>query len=340
MATASLVKGKDRKLNVTKALELIIHDLGRIREKKRILIKPNLTSISNSYANTNVEAVEAIIDFLNKEFTEPTRKEICILEGSGDAYNHQLSTSEIFRKFGYYDLLSKYRNVQVKTIDQYDEFSTMPVKNIHGETRLRIANVNRKDVYFISLAIPKTHDIAIATLGIKNMMGLIKQEDKSLMHGVRTNTNSPNTVSNRILQQAYSAFNGFIPNGLIYSILRPHCKYAKSVKSIHYNLLSLAKAVLPDLVVLDGLYGMEGNGPVHGDPVKLGICVASTDPVKADGIGVRIMGFNPEDIGYLYYAQRAGLGEYSTDDLIGERIENVKKVFRPHKDYLLQKEWR
>ena len=50
---------------------------------------------------------------------------------------------------------------------------------------------------------------------------------------------------------------------------------------------------------------MDGNGPVDGFPVKLEAAVASTDPLKADGVGARLIGLDPKDIGYLYYLQKS-----------------------------------
>jgi uncharacterized protein (DUF362 family) len=106
------------------------------------------------------------------------------------------------------------------------------------------------------------------------------------------------------------------------------------------NLAELAKATKLDLVVLDAMTGMEGEGPLLGELVTLGVAVASVDPLKADGIGARLMGLDPEDIGYLWYLQRDGYGDYSLAGLVGERIEQYSRKFKMHSRYAEQEKWR
>jgi|Deesub1362B_J571_1020462.scaffolds.fasta_scaffold00892_3 uncharacterized protein (DUF362 family) len=320
--TVSLVKGDDRRLNIINALKLIQHDLAEIEEKEIILIKPNLTSPTNPFANTDVESVKAVIDFINQSFGG---KEFLIVEGSGGGFLRGINTKKVFERFGYYRL--KNRWIEVKSVEECEDFFEIPVKTVDGEKRVRIAELDVD--YVISLALPKTHDFAIATLGIKNMMGLIKQEDKVMIHGYR---HLPGKLERLYFLEK------FVPKRIKKLVSRTSA-YSKSVKLIHHNLLSLAKSSIPDLVILDGYYCMEGDGPINGEPVKMNVCIASTDALKADGIGVRIMGLEPEEIGYLYYAAHEGLGDYSTDGLLGEKIEKVRKTFRMHSTYEIQRKW-
>ena len=112
------------------------------------------------------------------------------------------------------------------------------------------------------------------------------------------------------------------------------------MKIVNENVTKVCKEILPDLVVLDGLYCMEEDGPVAGKGICVNCAVASTDAIKADGIGVRIMCLNPEDIGYLYYLNKEGLGDYSTNGLIGDKVESCKKEFKMHPTYEVQKRWK
>jgi len=321
MSLVSLVKSKDRRSNIINALKLIEEDLKVIEEKERILIKPNLTSPSNPFANTSIETTKAVIDFLNKF----GRKEILIVEGSGGAFLQGIDTHKVFERFGYYNLRNK--GVEVICVEDLSDFFKISVKTVNGEEKLRVAKLDVD--YVISIAIPKTHDFAIATLGIKNMMGLIKQEDKVLIHGHK---NLPGKLGRLYFLEK------FVPKKIKKLISRTSA-YTKSVKLIHHNILSLAKATLPDLVVLDGYYCMEGDGPINGEPVKLEVCIASIDAIKADGVGVRLMWLEPEEIGYLYYSAKSGLGEYSLDNLLGEKIENLKRRFKMHSTYDIQRKW-
>ena len=44
--------------------------------------------------------------------------------------------------------------------------------------------------------------------------------------------------------------------------------------------------------VLDGIIGMEGDGPMQGDPVNTNLVITGTDPVAVDIVAARVMGFD------------------------------------------------
>lgn len=336
----SLVKGPERYKNIINSLKLIKLDLDNIRGKKNILIKPNLTATNNEIANTNIEAVEATIDFLLENFKELHQSQFTILEGSGSAYYEKVTTRHVFEKFGYFNLIKKYKNVKLECIEDFTDFSEIPIMSIAGQERIRIIKHFFDFDYRISIAIPKTHNYAIATFGIKNMAGVIKQDDKSLLHGLRT-PSAPNakTIFTYIPTSAISWMRRRMPN-LVNFIFKKSICYIKATKVIHKNVFNLAKVTWPDLVVLDAFNCMDGNGPVDGFSVALQAAISSTDPLKADGIGARLMGLQPENIGYLYYLQQEGLGDYSLAGLIGETVENVKQDFNLHPTYNIQKNWK
>ena len=335
----SLVKGSQRDDNIKKALALIRSDLNIIRNKKQILIKPNLTASKNEFANTCAKTVETIIDFLLDNFSELHNSQFTILEGSGSAYYEKITTRDVFEKFGYFELIKKYHNVRLECVEDCTEFLDFTIMSIAGPEHVRIVKRFFDFDFRISVGIPKTHNYAIATFGIKNMAGLIKQEDKSLLHGLRTpSAPDSKTIFTYIPTSAISWMRRRFP-GLVNFIFKKSIAYVKSTKVIHKNVTELARLTWPDLVVLDGFYCMDGNGPVDGFPVKLEVAVSSTDPLKADGVGARLMGLEPEDIGYLHYLQKEGLGDYSLDGLVGDNIDQLKLSFRLHPTYNIKKDW-
>lgn len=336
----SLVKSGQRYNNIQKALELIKQDLDKIRDKKQILIKPNLTATKNEFANTHLKAVEATIDYLLDSFPELRHSQFTILEGSGSAYYEKVTTREVFKRFGYFELAKKYNNVSIECIEDFPDFLEFRIMSIAGPEKMRIVKRFFDFDFRISIAVPKTHNYAIATFGIKNMAGLIKQEDKSLLHGLRTpSAPDAKTIFTYIPTSAISWMRRRAPE-LVNFIFKKSITYVKSTKVIHRNVTDLAKLTWPDLVILDAFYCMDGNGPVDGLPVKLEAAVASADPLKADGVGARLMGIEPENIGYFYYLQAEGLGDFSLRGLTGGDIEQVKQNFKLHPTYNIQKNWK
>jgi uncharacterized protein (DUF362 family) len=336
----SLVKGAQRYDNIKRALNLISSDLDKIRMKKQILIKPNLTASKNAFANTDSQAVEAVIDFLLESFGELRNSQFTILEGSGSAYYDKITTREVFRRFGYFDLIRKYKNVKLECIEDFSDSLELQIMSIGGPEKIRIIKRFFDFDFRISIAIPKVHNYAIATFGIKNMAGLVKQEDKSLLHGLRTpNAPDAKTIFTYIPTSAIAWMRRRFPN-LVNLIFKKSITYMKATKVIHRNVANLARLTWPDLVVLDGFYCMDGNGPVDGFPVKLEAAVSSTDPLKADGVGARLIGLKPEEIGYLYYLHEEGLGDYSLSGLVGRDIGEIKQNLKLHPTYNIQKNWK
>lgn len=95
----------------------------------------------------------------------------------------------------------------------------------------------------------------------------------------------------------------------------------------------LAKVVRSDLIVVDGITAMEGNGPLIGTPRELGVVVAGVNPVSVDAVCSCIMGFDPREIGYLDAANAMCLGEIDVDgiEVVGDGLERFACEFeRPY----------
>ncbi len=77
----------------------------------------------------------------------------------------------------------------------------------------------------------------------------------------------------------------------------------KTVKRFANMLLDLYKVLPPHLGVLDGVVGMEGDGPGGGTPKNANVLGASLNPLALDWASANIVGLNPEDVDYLKIAQ-------------------------------------
>jgi uncharacterized protein (DUF362 family) len=336
---AAIIKGDDRKENIIKSLGLIREDLEPIRKAKNILIKPNLVALKPDFANTHVEAVEAVVEFIREVVPDTP---ITIGEASATAFYNKLPTSKVFNDFDYYRLERKYNNLVLTDFDNENEFIHSPIQSIVGDTDLRIAKRSEEFDYKISLSIPKTHNFAMATFGIKNMAGLVLRQDMAMIHGMKggIEVDAPKTLLDRLPPGTISKARRHLPGWFINFLFKQYKGYIKSVKMVHHNITAFAKNVWPSLVVLDGFVCMEGDGPVDGTPVRLETAIASTDPVKADGIGARLIGIEPKDIGYLYYLQKDGMGEYSLENIVGDDLNKLKRKFKTHGTFEIQSQWR
>jgi serine/threonine protein kinase len=85
----------------------------------------------------------------------------------------------------------------------------------------------------------------------------------------------------------------------------------------------------PDLVVIDGLVGTEGNGPLNGNAIKVDVVLAGRNVVAVDSVAAAVMGFDPKAIIHLSLAGAANLGPNDPATILvkGQRIDDVKRPF-------------
>ncbi|MCL4458811.1 MAG: DUF362 domain-containing protein [Chloroflexi bacterium] len=326
----ALVKGDDRYRNALNALQLISDDID-LSHKKSIFIKPNFLSTTVQLAATHVDAVRAVLDFVRARYAGP----ITIGEGTGaPAY-------EGFQNFGYLDLSRQY-GVELVDLNEDEGVEVQVYDRRWQPLRLRVAKRVVESDYRISVCPPKTHDVVVVTLSLKNMiMG-------SLLHRLPVGSLA---VIRNLLRQTYR----YVPPFVKYSPLLEGLKsvivnnVSRSDRvamhqgyAVHnLNLYLLARIFPPHLSIIDGFTGMEGDGPGVGEAVDLCVAVASTDFLAADTVAAKMMGFDIDQIGYLHYCRLAGLGvgDLERIEILGDSLERVARRFRPHPTYQHQLKW-
>ena len=296
MSRVSVVSNMDRRKAVTEALNKIKQDIEKDKVKdKSVLIKPNLVSVSKLLAVTHVDAVRGVIDFI-KDF-EP--KKIIIAEGTG-------GTFKAYENFGYDKLTEEYDNIELADVNA-DSYVEIKFLTMEGDERpVNLSRTVAEADFVVSVARAKTHDHTTCTLTLKNLQGCIPRKQQVLTHG------------------APHEFHGEPPE-----------LATKSNNILARNIVTLVKRIKPALGVIDGIVAMEGDGPGGGDPVDLGVVVASSDVLAADTVMVEIMGFDSKNTGYIYYADKVGIGEGKIENIevVGDKIADVRKELKPHRNY-------
>jgi uncharacterized protein (DUF362 family) len=86
--------------------------------------------------------------------------------------------------------------------------------------------------------------------------------------------------------------------------------------------------------LVDGIMGMEGNGPIQGTPKAAGVMVMGSDLPAVDATCCRIMGIDPERVEYLQRAaDRFGITDAARIEQRGESIAAVRTNFQLIKEY-------
>ncbi len=86
-----------------------------------------------------------------------------------------------------------------------------------------------------------------------------------------------------------------------------HMEAGKDSARFGQMLVETARAVDPDLTILDGIIGHEGNGPSGGEPRFLGILGASRDVFALDRAVVEILNVDPQAVPTVAASVRLGL---------------------------------
>ena len=100
------------------------------------------------------------------------------------------------------------------------------------------------------------------------------------------------------------------------------------INGIQNSILDLSVSVPTDYTIIDGITGMEGDGPIMGTAKQVGAIIMSNYPLAADTTGAKIMGFNPQKIRYLAAASLLHHGFTQNGKIYEwERPEKFKKHF-------------
>ena len=111
-----------------------------------------------------------------------------------------------------------------------------------------------------------------------------------------------------------------------------HAQAAEEREVFAQMLVDLLGAVKPKVSVMDAVVAMDGEGPNAGDTKKLGLILASADPVALDAVACRIVGFEPMSIDTTRLAAEQNLGAADTEqiEIRGEPIESTAATdFKP-----------
>jgi len=115
----------------------------------------------------------------------------------------------------------------------------------------------------------------------------------------------------------------------------PGIKYGWPKNTLHIQGIPAFLAELADSLptracaVVDGIIGLEGDGPIFGSPVPSGVIVAGNDLLAVDATSARLMGLAPEQIDYLDFAAWAGIGTIDARkiEIVGEALARFQRQY-------------
>lgn len=257
-------------------------------DKPKITLKPNVVhGVSpDSGITVHPEFLRGIVEYLiDSGFPADA---ISVAEGGGGEESRDMAVH--FANVGY-DVLrddlgfnlvdlnaDDYVRVDIPTGVVFDQ---MPI----GKT------VWDPDAYFINIPKMRTHNLAVTTMSIKNLQGIVVP------------------LEERHMCTMFPRFNGDRGgNGLESSVIDSHERWA-------HKICDIALARTPDLNIVDALVPRDGTGFRNGNDRPMGLALASTNQTALDTIGTALMGIDPADITYLRVAGERGMGPNRVEDI-------------------------
>ncbi len=126
-------------------------------------------------------------------------------------------------------------------------------------------------IVFINVGKLKTHSEATVTLTSKNLFGL---------------------------PDVFSYISPQIPAG----------RFAMHDRGVNQTIVDLNLLRPSHFAIVDGIWGMEGRGPIRGTPIQTNTVLAGKNPLAVDRVGLTVMGIPQRAVRHLNYLSSFGFG--------------------------------
>ena len=292
MPKLAILKGGDRLENINNVLGLMESEIDRAIENKgsdSLFIKVNAIDTHFPLAVTRPEALDTVIRYFYDKFDR-------IVLGDNSFVFKKYMDSNIYSHFP-----KLYKKVENSDLTN---FGSKPIEfqQLNGTVIAGSISTLPKEMFSISISLPKTHDTFVFTGCSKNGMGCVLTK-RPYVHAMELNE--------RLIVK----------------------KVIRSNVMNKINLVNVIEASYPDLSILDGYVGMEGDGPMFGTEIPLGIAMCSTDSIALDTVMANLTGLGY--VPYLPLCHDRGLGTMDVEemDIIKEGFDDFAEIyseFKPH----------
>jgi uncharacterized protein (DUF362 family) len=118
----------------------------------------------------------------------------------------------------------------------------------------------------------------------------------------------------------------------------PGAKYGFPKNTLHIRGIDAFVTELYDslptpkrFAVVDGIIGLQGDGPLFGTPVETGALIAGEDFLAVDATTTRLMGFEPANVPVLAFMAWAGLGHIDANKIQvhGASLDALRRSYEP-----------
>jgi len=252
--------------------------LGAKVRGKVVWLKPNFVRPDYRYNPAVCSDARAVLG-LGRILREAGAKEVWVGDNPGVGLSFKGTLSEI-------PGAERWESMGLKPFF-YEDYEQVEI-NLPGAKLFRRMIVPRKMLEFealVNLAKIKTHMHVVASLGIKNLYGLLSDEQRMTFHR----------------------------------------------QDVNIKLVEIMQRFRPEVTVLEGIWGLEGQAPICGEAVKdFNTIIGGANTLAVDVVGAEAMGISPWELTTNRIAHRRGLGpiDLSEIEVLGTPLAQVRRYFK------------
>jgi len=87
-------------------------------------------------------------------------------------------------------------------------------------------------------------------------------------------------------------------------------------KNLNRKLALITRSLNPKIVLIDGIYALDGHGPMYGEAVKADLLITANNPVVADSLGTAVMGIPLSKVEHILIAEKERLGTTALSQVV------------------------
>lgn len=288
-----------------------------------------MKNISITKGDSRKENIRTALDLISEDIKKSIGKRQIVIKPNFVSTSRQLASSHVDQIRGILDFLKGFHKgpvivAEAAAGDTRKGFKNFDYDKLREEYDIQLMDLNGSPYEDVAIKDSKGSSFNV------RVSALLLDRDNYVISAARLKTHDRVVVTLSIKNMAMGAV-------LYPDKLNVH----QGIRRINLNIAELAKKVWPDLSVIDGLVGMEGNGPVSGDPLDVGIAIAGTDPLAVDRVACELMSVDFSKVGYLNHCLELGLGEAELEkiNIVGYPISECSRPFRLHRTVEKQFRW-
>lgn len=293
----------------------------------QVVIKVNLV-MSGFYPGDGVTSDPRVTRAVVRLCQQAGAGEVIIADGAGGGDGGRNVTRYAFRDAGYdanMDMFDDETGVQL--VDLNDTGGT-DVKDPNKVTQVYIDDGVIRTTYWvpnlilncdvlINIPLLKNHYNAGMTCALKNHIGIAPADIYHLSNSVQSKGALVHSVTDGWPRQVSGNYP--VPNATT---------DGNTVNA--YSIVDLNLVRKDDFVVVDGLVGCTSGPIAYSPPIPfMGTIMAGSDPVAIDSIACLVMGYDPDYVLHLVWADQRGIGtkDRAYIEVVGDSVPGVRRDF-------------